>query len=991
MKERADQGVVALGSRAEERSERRLPVVPPLSSVFALALAASLASIVLVGVLSPTLRRGRSRFSDIIAAEHPTYFKNGDFFVLGAWFVVFLLLFGLCLWKQRVRRVGVPGALWIQRSFSDRTFAGVALVGTVLATTAFTPNAFTVVASAGCALAVLPVVLYRQRPGWAAPSDMAVTLVVAFAALLALLSTFSAVSRGSVGEQFYGRSGLVAAFTATIGLAMGVRLLASRPRLLAQVALAAQIPVPLLLLGGGTSFFSWRGSVHPAPTAGWLTALVVLIVAAGVWSAVCVLRQSWHQEAFPSELLLSTTVVAISGFLALRLTPPSSLFLGDDFHLGEALIQWPQLMDFRKSPFGSFVPIPGLIGSVYGAINAALGGTAASFGRAVVASWMLMAMVSAALMCRLVNPLRALVLAPVALAGAGIIYSDRFLFVVPSALALLLPSIRVRPFLWIASWATLATANVLLVPATGMAFTLASLPAVACQAWNVFRLISGGRGSRQYVRSKGSQWLAAILLGLVLFALPILVGALRTSLAQTRSNSLAWGLPLFAQVEGLAAGARSVGVDLVRFSGWWFGIPLALSLIVTGRVRRREEGQPGPVTLLVLTTGIFTLAITPYAFGRIDGGGPSRPGGVTLVVVGVLLPVALFMRSSGRRLTAGERGVMASMLIAPLAMQGWMGENLAQRAALVYPAGHAEFVDGRSLALPGLGSALVPAEKVRVPVGNGLRPSLSIGLTLDRLLDRRETYLDLSNSQAFYQYTDRELPTPYGAFMYAAGEQQQTEMLEYLLEDPPPVVVVSEQDFPASVLSVPYLRVYRVTRWLFASGYTPFRGEDGQLFLLRPDRRGRAGRAMLTPVLLGSLDFDLVGGVGVGDLPGAWGASFGSMAWRFTRVQSPPPIRQGAILGMHLPPWPTDRRPDFLLLDLLCDVEEPARVRVTWRDGQGVEQGIEMSAARRNLVPLGSMPSWSGSPRLTSLTVEMQAASCTAGHARIEGFYRLVK
>lgn len=968
----------------------------PLGVAWVIATLSSLLSVCVALVVARAVPLGPKLYPDIIASEFPAYNKGRDLLLVLLWLCLFGVVSVLMLRVEPLSKSVSKVALRLERIGEPVGGAWLVVLGGVAAF-AFSSSPILLTEPGGSAQmliqaiqtlwfcsALLPLVFYRPSKEWATRGDAAVGAVCLVAGVLGTISLASLLSRGRAGALLGGSSRMLLLFVlVAFSCAVAARL-ARSPRLLTRTTLVAQVGVPLLLVGPFVSYLNEDGTVGQAPGAGGVAAGGLMMVLAMMVMAL----RSLRRDLGATPTLSSRTVIATSGFLASPLAPASSLFLADDFHLGENLIQWDQFGSFGRIPFRSLVPIPGLSGWVYGAVNSILGDTAASFGRAVVVVWVAVALVSATLLCRVVGPRRALVLAPLAatLTGAGLTSTDRFLFIVPSALLLLLPSLRTRPLLWLACWSALGAVNILLIAGTGIAFVVASAPAALGQAIAVFRLAksTGMAGVIGSIRSWPPWVTGALGIG-TLLAVPMLLDALGYLSDQGRSNNLAWGIGFFASRRDALDVVRLGAMDLLRFSGWWLGVPLAGAILYRTIKNRREIVDSNVVICWSVSAALFVLAMTPYSFGRIDGTGMSRSGGVALVVLGVLLPVALFVRACARTLSPGEVRAVALLVAVAFSLQGWPQVDLLGRASLVAPETQGERIDGNSVGLPGLGTALVPT-LARLTPGAPDAPIKPIAGLISKMLDADETYLDLSNRQALYQYTNRAVPTPFAAFIYAATEGQQNQMIDALRERPPPVVLLSG---PAhQVLGLPQLRAYRVTRWLLEEGYQLFESAEGSRLLVRPDRSNRASEAGLTLMPPSLLDFNMLDPAWSG-LPNAWGQSFPEMAWRFKERANLLAESSKGALRFDLTRTSAPR-PDFLLLELDCPEGAFQTVELVWVEETAVEHRLSVSAGRKTLVPLGAQASWVAAEKILTLEARAAEGECAPKTLGSLGLFRLV-
>ena len=465
---------------------------------------------------------------------------------------------------------------------------------------------------------------------------------------------------------------------------------------LTRVALLAQVAVPLLLFV----------LVAPlgASNSGWLVPAVALVVAALVVLAGRRARNRWSEAAWPGTPSMATVAV-VTAYLAGLLRLPSGGVPTDEYHWGELLVQWDQVTAYGTRPFDDYIPAPGLNGFLYGAVNQVLGGDSITFQRAVQVCTAVLAVLIVVVASRVVGRQVAFLLAPAAAALAGGGVADRFAGVALSALILALPALWRRPLAWLGVWLLLVPCNLLFIPSSGTAFVVASAPAVVVQAVRWLRAWRDS-GALDYAVLAGGVLVCGLLAG-------TLVDLLSFVATQGAANDVAWGLPLLPW-QTPAESAYIAALDVIRMAGWWLGIPIAAALVFAGWRNRPQRG----LILLAGSTILMAMALSPYVFGRIERSGLSRVGLASILILGLLLPLAVrgirapITGAFGRVLVRTSAVIVIAVVGVPAAV---MTQGFGPYRPIDGPT-----VDGTAIGLPNLGTGPAAASRLAAaPPGDG--------------------------------------------------------------------------------------------------------------------------------------------------------------------------------------------------------------------------------------------------------------------------------
>jgi hypothetical protein len=652
--------------------------------------------------------------------------------------------------------------------------------------------------------------------------------------------------------------------------------------------------------------------------------------------------------------------------------PGYPTLFGDDFHLGEQILPWQQLVDFHKIPYVDFAPIHGLMPIVTGALNQLFfDGTLATFNSAFTLLLALASATTVLLACSVGGVVPGLAIAFL------LPPSDRLLFVAPGLLLLAHPRLLARPALWLAVWCAAALFMLGYNAAVGSALVAGTAPFAL---WMLIRAWRAGR----IVRARSL--VAVALLAAVVILPPVwnaVAGFVSFVSDNGRTNTIGHAIPwsLGLSLRGIVPGtvnASRVLFELLRLC-WMLVALLALHhalanwRAVAQRDARMEERK---AVALSLMSGLTLVILAVWSIGRIDLVSPSRSGTVSFLAAGTLLPM----------LYATSRGMPAFSVAAPFALaiavfaallglqERFSAVALTDKAwprVIVPPdlrkVSDADFGSRR------LGTLFIPVERL-----DSLRSTKD---ALNHVLARGETYFDLSNRQALYFYFDRPVPALYSATFNAVNETQQRRILRQLAASPPAAVLVAPEirgDGIAASLRSFYL--YRH----FVREYRPVTvGAD--VFLVDPSSpaypgdQAAAERESVLDGVLGQQDLKL--------LPASWGGSWPTLQDRAvavgtlsatrasheTRCNSPGEQgpRVEAVAAYELPAAQRSQRVDLLQLRLRDGIPAPASLRIRYRATASQSwRYVDMSVHGNTLViPMSSYPSWLLAPEMPAIDI----------------------
>lgn len=871
-----------------------------------LLVTASFLAVPLAAALGLALRsRLEVQLDDLVNLSDPNYPKQIDLYVVVAWALLTAAI-GLSLLKIKPLRSRAESTVDWVLARPGAVLAALALCAPIVPWLTGPAAGFPTVqfqASYTTALVVLmalAVAVVGIRRGLSA-GEALTTLSVVSGALLGLLTlTLDLLPRPAflVTATLFAAAALVAGLIATT-----TRQRASRTVLVGQCFLPLLLVVLLAPPGAAT-------------TTG-LMLLVAAVIVALVVAAVRHTRRSWSTDS-PLAALHAGTPALLTAYLVGLGRLPQGGVPTDEYHWGEMLLQWPAVAEFGQRPYVDFIPAPGLNGVVYGFVNSLLADNAITFQRALQVVLAVCAGALAITVCRLVGKGWALMLVPAMAAVVGGVLADRFTLVALSAAVLMLPGLWRRPGAWLGVWSILAALGLLFIPGSGTAFIVASVIAVLVQAagyvrgWRSWKLVDH----------------VVLVTGMVsvVLLLPLVIDVLRYVAAQGSGNDVAWGLPVLPHLTGLEP-VFVAALDVLRMSGWWLGLPLCVALLL---VRGRDVSG---LRLIAASILVFAVALTPYTFGRIEKSGLSRVGLASLLILGLLVPLAL---GGVRARVTGRFGAFTfkALALSTAVLAGMpalvLGPGLGGLRAMVVPT-----VVGQELGLPYAGTGpAVQAESLRARTG------------LLQELAGDQPFLDLANGTAFYYFSGVPAPIPTAALWNNASQAEQDAAVEALRQNPPGVVFVNAIDPTNPPWWDPQLRAYRMTRWLFENGYRAY-DIAGMTVLLSPEAAARA--ASLTPLDPATADARLISSYPrLAEQYRAWGRNWQRLQDRFDVV--PTTVTTGEPVTVR---WePGGARPDFLLMDVTC----PGGATAAFNWGSGVVPIPVVSGPL--LVPLGAYPSW---------------------------------
>ncbi len=475
-------------------------------------------------------------------------------------------------------------------------------------------------------------------------------------------------------------------------------------------------------------------------------------------------------------------LMGIAIFIAVRSSGVPTFF-ADDFHLGEQLIPWQQLVEFGKIPYIDFAPVHGLMPLIIGCFNWLFyDGTMAN----LINSTNLLQAVGCGITFLTIYYLAGV---PSALFCSFLFSSqffgsafDRLLFLAPAVFILAYPELYKNRNKWLLVWLGIASFMALYNPSAGGAFCVGTAPFALWQAVYLYR------ENRPVFLRIG--FCSALLLIAVL-ALPmsreILLGYLTFIAENGATNTVAHGIPLSMSIGSTPfdSGLLSNFVIFEFFRLAWIPVLLLGGFLALRLLANDQEGSKGSKLFLLLSSILIFVILSIWSLGRIDSGAASRTGAVSFVLFGLFLPVFLVAtQKKNLPLVFVFLAVFGGIFGALFNFQDhFNARQLGQRAirSNTIPGGMLK-VSGAEVGMTNLG--LIYADPARLHEVKDFRNSLS------QVISEDQTYFDLTNKQAHYFFGNKAVPALYSATFNVVNRKQQGRILGQLRAAPPAAVVI---------------------------------------------------------------------------------------------------------------------------------------------------------------------------------------------------------
>ena len=538
--------------------------------------------------------------------------------------------------------------------------------------------------------------------------------------------------------------------------------------------------------------FLWIAHAGTRPS--FIDGAQLLLAMAALYSGSVAAWSAWTGGRF--TLPIAATAIAILALVAPYVPPPS--LPADDSHFGERLLA-AQALASGGSWFTSFFSPHGLSDAGGAAAAWLLGDFTASGIAAGHALWLWYP--TAILAWLLVRRIGAL---PAAAILISLPINDSTILLLALNLVIATEAMVLRPsFLGGALGAAIAFAGL---------FLNAGLGAASAIVTGLAGLTIQGR--------YGLRHLFAFLVGGIVMALALTALFFREVAGQLHFLAVSAGTNLTIYGNGQTS---TIYYELPHFL---FAVgPLMAIVLASGRlpVRVNSLGGLAGLMVLVIPFAVYAIVMNSYAAARLDGTAPRA----LIVSYGILVLLPLYLSL----LCPDRKALRASVLCAALiAGIGEATPNLRDGKPLLPPRPLSGSVP-IALDIPSLGTGSAAPEQ--------LSTIREVKRVVDALLSPEETFINLTNRNALYFYLDRDNPVPIASTYNAAPEAFQTEFLDAIRKDMPPLALVSIENIEHDGLSLP-LRSHRIYDFVLEH-YQPFK-QGPYTYAIRKDLTERLGR-----------------------------------------------------------------------------------------------------------------------------------------------------
>ena len=502
--------------------------------------------------------------------------------------------------------------------------------------------------------------------------------------------------------------------------------------------------------------------IHYETTLG-LKFLVASMIAGGLFDVVRRYKKYLTSTDRSLTLLFSPTAlfaVLVAFKMGNTFSPQIS---PDDYHFGEMLLGWWSYLH-GAIPYVSYFPAHGLVPDDLSAFISFIfyDGTAGSFAEAQRLGFALMAFFTFISVYRLCG-------------SAGLAFISTFfisgyltwLFLAPFVCLWFSQTLRANPARWLSIWLLTIPVVILGVPGQGLVL-VAAFGVIAVQmTWAFWRSTE-----KRAWRDIGICLTLLIILMLTTPLVSMLLGAVGYVLENGAINQVAYGIP-WTQSWNSAAKSGLV-FEMVRMS--WVVVALACLGIMYVSVKNFVVHKN--IFFAAVVAFLFIMFLIPYSMGRVDSGAISRPGGVSIFALSLLLPLVAWhlLKSANRALLVLLIACLSATLnFAPLFLSSLISAASAQVSISVLK-------NGADVGLPSMGKATV--EDAHWDRLTRLSRFLNSQLAPDA------SYLDLTSRNAQYFYLNRRPMMAVTAPYNMASSSQQKDAVRQLSLNVPSIALL---------------------------------------------------------------------------------------------------------------------------------------------------------------------------------------------------------
>ena len=579
-----------------------------------------------------------------------------------------------------------------------------------------------------------------------------------------------------------------------------------------KILLLTQLSLPLLffiLIPQKVSFNNQMISIYPSNHN--LYYLVVFLI---LFTTSIILKKLFTKDIKLSCSLSTFSFIAILFFIKSYFIIIPSVS-GDDYHFGEFLLPYWSLINFGQIPFVDIVPARGLINYFDGWLVSTFFELKASYFE-IVKNILMLFYVSIlfSVLRKYFNIFLSFIITlSFSTLDIGVSGIDIFNTVILVLIVQFFILKRYYGFLAISL--LFVTLAILFAPGQGIILALSITP---LGIYSLYKIITDDY--KIALRFLIFLLVPYILIMILTPLFDILYGAIIYAKEQSSLNSISYGTPWFFSINSFLNSNYWL-FEIVR-SAYVFIIGLSFIIVIKylfdKKLNNRRE-------VLVFSSIIFITSILFIirGAGRIDPGAFSRLGLATTWIVGVLLPILIFYIFPRYKSI-----ILTSIILFFISIFGYIGNSLSLNQLILKVNSNTQlppnFKYSENLGIYNLGNGLFDETHVsRI---------IKIKTFLEKVLDKNETFLNLTNRNALYFYLNRKIPIETGAFYNLVSEGQQQRATEILSKDIPKVAILEADNFLHDNVKLP-LRSQLLYRF-FMQNYQPLE-VDGIVYGIRND------------------------------------------------------------------------------------------------------------------------------------------------------------
>lgn|GEM_PF-1701672 len=514
-----------------------------------------------------------------------------------------------------------------------------------------------------------------------------------------------------------------------------------------------------------------------------------------------------------TQSLSSISFIAILFFMKTHLIVIPSVS-GDDYHFGEFLLPFWSLAEYGQIPFQDIVPARGLINYLDGFLVSIFFELKASYFSYVETFLSLFYTIILFYgIKKYYGMLYAFLLVLISPPWLGVSGIDIFNAVVLVVLVHLFIDKKYHSFL--AFSLLLVTVSILFAPGQGGILALSITPLGLYALYKIFSI--------DYKTSL--RYLAFLLIPYLLIIMPtslfdMLYGAILYAKEQSSLNGITYGTPWYFSVNSFTNGNHWL-FEIVR-SGYVFIIGFSFIVLVK-YIANKELANRKEVLVYASIIFITALLFIVRGAGRIDPGWFSRLGIATVYIVGTLLPLLIY------HLSPRYKSMLVMIFVVfYISIFGYIGNSLSlnQLIAKVDSKTHlpTNFKYSQDIGIYNMGNGVFEDSHIERVV--------KIKNFLETVLEKNETFLNLTNRNALYFYLERKPPIETGAFYNLVSEGQQKRAISKLSKDIPKIAILEADNILHDKVKLP-LRTPLLYRFVMQN-YQPIEIE-GVVYGIRND------------------------------------------------------------------------------------------------------------------------------------------------------------